>query len=124
MTTQNATPKPFRSYAFALDLHDDPTLIAAYDRYHRAVWPEILESIRASGILDMRIYRYGNRLFMLMEVDTDFSFDRKADMDATNSRVQDWERLMWDYQVAVPGAKPGEKWVLMEEIFHLGKQYI
>jgi len=25
--------------------------------------------------------------------------------------------LMWKYQQALPSAKPGEKWVLMEKIF-------
>jgi len=26
---------------------------------------------------------------------------------------------MWKYQQAVPGAKPGEKWVIMDKIFEL-----
>jgi L-rhamnose mutarotase len=33
--------------------------------------------------------------------------------------VQEWEELMWKYQQAIPGAKPGEKWVLMNKIFEL-----
>jgi L-rhamnose mutarotase len=27
--------------------------------------------------------------------------------------------LMWTYQQAMPGSKPGEKWVLLEKIFTL-----
>jgi hypothetical protein len=34
-------------------------------------------------------------------------------------KVQEWEQLMWTYQQAVPGAKKGEKWVLMDRIFKL-----
>jgi L-rhamnose mutarotase len=30
-------------------------------------------------------------------------------MDAGSEKVQEWETLMWKYQQAVPGAKPGEK---------------
>jgi len=38
-------------------------------------------------------------------------------MDADNSKVQDWEALMWEYKQALPIAKPGEKWLLLEKIF-------
>lgn len=106
-------------YCLALDLKDDPSLIAEYERYHRAVWPEILESIKAAGIVGMEIYRTGNRLFMIMEVEEGFSFEAKAGADAANPRVQEWEALMWRYQQALPWAQPGEKWVLMERIFKL-----
>jgi L-rhamnose mutarotase len=106
-------------YCLALDLKEDPQLIAAYDEYHRSVWPEIIESIKASGIQQLEIYRVSNRLFMLLEADADFSFETKAAMDAKNEIVQQWEQTMWEYQQAIPIAKPGEKWVLMEKIFSL-----
>lgn len=106
-------------YALALDLKDDPALIAEYERYHERIWPEIDASIRESGITNMEIYRIGNRLFMLMETDDTFSFARKAAADAANPKVQEWEELMWQYQQALPMAKPGEKWLLMEKIFQL-----
>jgi L-rhamnose mutarotase len=101
----------------ALDLKDDPALIAKYEEYHRNVWPEILDSLRDSGITNMEIYRISNRLFMIIETTEGFSFEAKAKMDAENVRVQDWEVLMWDYQQALPIAKPGEKWLPMEKIF-------
>lgn len=104
---------------FALDLKPDPELIAEYEAWHRAVWPEVLDSIRGSGIAYLEIYRAGNRLFMILEAGDDFSLEQKAAADAANPRVQDWEALMWRYQQAVPAAKPGEKWVLMERIFRL-----
>ncbi len=106
-------------YCLALDLKPDPQLIAAYEAYHRAVWPEILDSIRQSGIGLLEIYRIENRLFMIIEADSTFSFERKAALDAANRRVQEWETLMWKYQQALPTAKPGEKWMLMERIFSL-----
>lgn len=106
-------------YCLALDLKDDPTLIADYERYHERLWPEIEASIRDSGITDMEIYRVGNRLFMIMETDETFSFAAKAAADAANSNVQEWESLMWNYQQALPMAEPGEKWVLMKQIFKL-----
>ncbi len=108
-----------KKYCLALDLKEDPILIAEYEAYHRELWPEIRESIKSAGILRMEIYRFSNRLFMIMETADDFSFERKAAMDADNPKVQEWEELMWRFQQPLPGAKPGEKWMLMERIFEL-----
>lgn len=106
-------------YCLTLDLKDDPALITEYERLHKNVWPEIIESISSSGIEKMEVYRFGNRLFMIMEVSDQFSFDQKAAADKANEKVQEWENLMWKYQQALPGAKAGEKWVLMDKIFEL-----
>ncbi len=106
-----------KKHCLALDLKNDPELIKAYDTYHQNVWPEVLESLRDSGIHHMDIYRLGNRLFMIIEVVDSFSFVRKAEMDLNNKKVQEWEKLMWQYQQALPMAKPGEKWLPMEKVF-------
>lgn len=108
-------------YCLACDLADDPELIAEYDRWHRHEnkWPEIMKSITDSGITNMEIYRFGTRLFMIMKTDDTFTFERKAAMDAVNPKVQEWEQLMWKFQQAIPGSKPGEKWVFMDKIFQL-----
>ncbi|MGN0002669.1 MAG: L-rhamnose mutarotase [Sphingobacterium composti] len=106
-------------YVLALDLVDDPQLIKEYEDFHTNVWPEIITSIRDSGIINMEIHRFGNRLCMIMEVNESFSFDEKSQMDASNPKVQEWEALMWKYQQAIPGAKEGEKWVIMDKIFQL-----
>jgi L-rhamnose mutarotase len=108
-----------RRYCYTLDLVDDPQLIAAYERWHTQVWPEVLFSIQSSGIEEMEIYRYGNRLMMIMQVDAQYSHERKAALDLANEKVQEWEALMWKYQQGLPGAKEGEKWVLMNKIFEL-----
>lgn len=105
-----------KRYCLALDLKDDPTLIALYEEYHQSVWPEIIESIKLAGIQHLEIYRVANRLFMIIEATDDFSFEEKAKLDAKNEMVQQWEKLMWEYQQALPCAKTGEKWVLMQKI--------
>ncbi len=110
-----------RRYCLALDLKDDPRLIAEYERFHAPgnVWPEVLDSIRESGIVDMEIYRLGHRLFMIMEVNESFDFAAKAAADAGNPKVQEWEALMWKFQQSLPWAGEGEKWMLMDKIFKL-----
>ncbi|MGC4232930.1 MAG: L-rhamnose mutarotase [Niabella sp.] len=108
-----------KKYCLTVDLKNDPALITEYEQYHQKIWPEIEQSIRDAGIENMEIYRVENRLFMIMEVGDTFSFEKKAIADQANPKVQEWEALMWKYQQALPFAKPGEKWVLMKNIFRL-----
>jgi L-rhamnose mutarotase len=108
-----------KRYSLTLDLKNDPELIQQYEKIHKEVWPEIIKSIKDSGIENMEIYRYETRLFMIMEVNDDFSFDKKNEADKQNEKVQQWEELMWKYQQPLPGSAAGEKWKLMDRIFEL-----
>jgi len=108
-----------RRYCFALDLKDDPNLIAEYRDHHQRIWPEISESFRKAGVEDLEIYLLGNRLFMILEAGPSFSFEAKDRADLENPKVQEWERLMGTFQQPLPLARPGEKWLLMERIFKL-----
>jgi L-rhamnose mutarotase len=113
--------KSTRRFCYACDLVDDSKLIEEYKQYHTAgkTRPEITKSIKAAGIVDMEIYLVENRLFMIMEVDQTYSPERKKIMDAENPNVQEWEKLMWKFQQALPSSKNAEKWVAMERIFKL-----
>ena len=108
-----------QKHCLTLDLKNDPDLIAEYIRFHENVWPEIQKSIKDSGIKNLEIYNIGDRLFMIIEADDTFSFEEKSKLDAENLKVQEWEKLMWTFQKALPQAKPGEKWILMNKIFEL-----
>jgi len=110
-----------KRYCLTLDLKDDPKLIAEYKRYHEKIWPEITKSIKDSGIEDMEIYLLGTRMFMVMDVSEQFSFETKAKADLDKPKVREWEELMWKFQKPPANAKPGEKWLLMERIFKLEK---
>ena len=107
-----------KRYCLALDLKDDPEVIRQYDMYHQDVWPEVLQSLGDSGIETMRIYRTGNRLIMHLETSDSFSFEEKSRMDLANSKVQEWETLMSNFQQRIPWASPDTKWVITEEVFH------
>jgi len=108
-----------KRFCFALDLNDDPALIAEYEGIHKQIWPEIKKSITDAGITVMDIYRVGDRMFMIMETTDEFEFENKDRLDAANPIVKKWEEFMWKFQKPLPFAKPGEKWVLMKKIFQL-----
>ena len=110
-------------FCLALDLVDDPQLIAEYENWHAKGkgWPEVRQNDLDSGILDLQIYRTGNRMFMILETEDAFTFENKRLLDASNPYVQEWERLMWKFQLPLPWAKDGEKWILMQQIFQFEK---
>ncbi|MDA9843304.1 L-rhamnose mutarotase [Flavobacteriaceae bacterium] len=108
-----------KKFCFTLDLKDDKEAIESYRLYHKNVWPEILEQIKSTGVEVLEIYLVSNRLFMIMETSAEFTLKAKQQKDATDPKVQEWEALMSNYQQALPFAKIGEKWVLMEQIFSL-----
>ena len=110
-------------FCFSLDLHRDPELIERYEEHHRAVWPAVLESLRAAGVEHMEIYRIRERLFMIMDTSDEFSPERKAAMDHANPQVQAWERLMETFQSVAEDAQPGEKWQRMERVFELPREH-
>lgn len=105
-----------------MDLNDHPALIAECKRYRKKIGPEITKSINDEGVPDLEIYPRGTRMFMMLEADDSFSFEKKAEADRKNPKVQEWEELMWRFQKAWPDARPGEKWFLRERIFVLEKR--
>ena len=108
-----------KRHCLTLDLKNDPELIRQYEAYHKEVWPEIIKSIKDSGIINMQIYRFETRLFMIMEVTDDFNFEAKQIADLNNVKVEEWEALMWKFQQPLAGSATGEKWKLMNKIFEL-----
>ena len=108
-------------FCFTLDLRRDPALIAEYIEHHKEGRPEIHKSIRDAGVIDMQLFELDGRLFMIMDTEDDFSFERKARMDAANPKVQEWEALMAKFQDVGPDADPSAKWKPMRKIFQLAQ---
>lgn len=108
-----------KRYCQTLRLHDNPELIESYCREHSNVWPEIQQSIKSVGILDMQIYIHGNLLFMIVDTVDDFDWEKDNARLATLPRQKEWEAYMARFQDADPNATSSEKWILMDKIFQL-----
>jgi L-rhamnose mutarotase len=106
-----------RRLYLALDLKDDPALIAEYEQWHLSgkIWPEVVLSLDAAGVLDLEIFRCGNRLTMAVELPD----SEDGASGAALPRIGAWEELMWKFQQRLPFASEGEKWVAMKRIFSL-----
>lgn len=104
---------------YTLNLKNKKSLIREYINHHNNVWPEIIKSMKDSGIINAEIYNFSNRLFFLIEVDETFSEKRKKDLDKKNRFVSKWEKMMLKYQELIPNSPRGQKWVKMNKIFEL-----
>ena len=67
-----------RRFCFALDLKNDPALIAEYRKYHEKIWPEITQSLKDCGMEVPETYLLDTRMFMIMEVNQSFSFESQG----------------------------------------------
>ena len=106
-----------KRYCQTLKLTDNPELIEQYVEAHAHVWPEIIEGQHAVGILEMQIYRKGNRLFMICDTVDDFDWERDMKRLATMPRQAEWEAYVSQFQGCAANARSDEKWQLMEKIF-------
>ncbi|MBR8061941.1 L-rhamnose mutarotase [Burkholderia ambifaria] len=110
-------------YCLALDLKDDPDLIARYEEHHRAVWPDVLRHLREHGVRGMEIFRLGTRMTMVMDTDDAvFDAERMAKAAEANPTVRAWEDVMWTFQAPTPWTPAGLKWTPMTRIFDLRTQ--
>ena len=110
-----------QSYGMTLMLKDDEEIVERYRRYHRDAWPEVIDRLREVGIVEMRIYLVGRRLFMYMETVDGFAPERDFPKLA-DPRYREWDELMRGLQQPAPEARAGEWWAPMEEVFDLSRQ--
>jgi len=108
-----------QSYGLTLLLKDDADVIERYKRHHREAWPEVVSRLKEIGIIEMKIYLTGRRLFMYMEAVDGFDPDRDFPKLNDLPRYREWDELMSSMQERVPEAKAGEWWAAMEEVFDL-----
>jgi L-rhamnose mutarotase len=111
----------FKRFCKTLSLKDDPQLIEDYKKVHSpgAAWPEITQGMKDVGIIDMEIYIFGTRLFMIMDTVADFDHDKAMAELATKPRQSEWEAYVARFQQTSTEATADEKWQMMERIYKL-----
>lgn len=94
-----------------------PERLEEYKRLHAAVWPDVLDRIRACHIRNYSIFYRDGYLFSYFEYTGD---DFEADMAemAADPTTQRWWALCKPCQEPVPTRDEGEWWAPMEEVFH------
>lgn len=93
---------------------------AEYERYHTNVWPEVLETIRKSGIRNYTIFRYKRWLFSYFELPAEIPLEDVARVTDASEACRKWEKIMHSLQEPLPESGPENWWVPMKEVFQCG----
>lgn len=100
-------------HAFRMQLK--PGMLARYRAAHDAIWPELADLLRESGISDYRIYHdaASNALFATLTL----ADDNQRDALPGHPVMQRWWQAMAPLMETNPDNRPME-WSL-EQVFHL-----
>ena len=114
----------YKRYCKTMMLKDDPQLIKEYKKVHAKgnAWPEISKGMKEVGIIDMEIYLFNNRLFMIMDTTADFDHNKAMALLAGKPRQTEWEAFVSRFQVSSEKATANDKWQLMERIYELDQK--
>jgi len=119
--SSSKTPVVYKTMVYTTDLVNEPALIKVYDSMHskNGIWPELKKANLASGIHEIKIYRVGNRLFMLVTVPADADPSRMDSLYlGADKKIEVWNKMMSNFQRALPGVDTTKKWSSMELIHH------
>lgn len=108
-----------KRYCQMLELVNDKEMIEKYVESHAHVWPEVMQGQHEVGILDMQIYRHGNKVFMICDTVDEFDWERDMARLSTLPRQAEWEAHVAQFQGCDPHAPSVAKWHLMDKIFQL-----
>jgi L-rhamnose mutarotase len=107
-------------HVLTLELRDAPGVVASYREYHAQVWPEVAASLTNAGVRRLDIYLLDRRLVMILDLEEGLDLARVFERHASSgAKVTEWEQLMKSLQQRAPGAREGEWWASMEQVFEL-----
>lgn len=93
-----------------------PEKVEEYKRLHSKPFKEVCEMIKKCHIQNYSIYLFGEFLFAYFEY-TGEDFERDMAKMAEDQATKEWWKLTDPCQISLGYA--GQKWLLMEEVFHL-----
>jgi L-rhamnose mutarotase len=93
-----------------------PGTEAEYDRRHAAIWPELADEIRGSGLHNMTGFRRGTDVWYYVEAEP----DKKAafEVHGPKPKNQEWGRYFRNVIAEITGPDGGLIWY--DEVFHAG----
>lgn len=120
------TPKPvsvvpLTTVMMMTNLVPDSAVYRFYDSMHTAktVWPAIKKANELSGIKEIKIYRFEDKVVM------EYSYPEGADLAKMDSlylsadpSVKDWGKMMSNIQRSLPGVDSTKKWVTLNLIHY------
>ena len=112
---------PLTKVVMMTNLVPDSAVYHFYDSLHSStgVWPAIKKANDLSGIKEIKIYRFEDKVFM------EYSYPEGSDLVTMDSlylsadpNVKEWGKMMSNIQKSLPGVDSTKKWVTLNLIHH------
>lgn len=117
---KSVAPGEWKHIILTANLVADTTKQREYLQYHATQfeqWPEISKGFCNAGFQQLLIFKNGRQLLLVISIPPDADFEKiNSKTTENNPRVNDWNKLMAQYQEGVSGTKPGETWVFFEQV--------
>jgi L-rhamnose mutarotase len=94
-----------------------PERMAEYRERHRAVWPEMLEALSATGWRNYSLFLSPTGMLIGYLETEDFEAALRG-MEATDVNAR-WQAEMGEFFQDLEGRRPDEGLLVLDEVFHL-----
>lgn len=107
--------RDYKRIVMSLELKNNHKLVSEYKEIHRKdkIWPEIIENMDTIGILNMSIYLYNYRAFLIMDTHLNFNLEKDGIQWAHLPKEKEWQAYVAKFQKVNPISKATEKWQVM-----------
>jgi hypothetical protein len=98
----------------------DPEKQNEYLQYHATQfekWPEVAKGFCHAQFQQLLVYKKERQLMLVISIPHGENLDQlNPKTTENNPRVDEWNRLMQQYQEGIPGTHPGEVWVFLKQV--------
>ena len=102
------------------NLVKDSTLQSQYMEYHRTQfkkWPEISKGFSNADFQQLLVFRTGRQLMLVISIPKGKTLDElNPKTTENNPRVEEWNKIMSQFQEGIDDAPKGEVWVMFKPI--------
>jgi len=112
--------KEWKHILLTANLVDNKKMQQEYLDYHATQfekWPDIAKGFCNANFQQLLLFRNGRQLVLVISIPKGESLDAlNPKTTENNPKMDEWNKIMGKYQVGIPGTKPGETWVFLENI--------
>jgi len=102
------------------DLVTSPEKQQEYLQYHATQfekWPEVARGFCNAEFQQLLVFKNQRQLMLLISIPKGKSLDKlNPKTSENNPRVDEWNKIMAQYQQGIEGTKKGEVWVLLKQV--------
>jgi hypothetical protein len=112
--------KDWKHIILTANLVQDTAMQRAYKDYHATqfkYWPEVSKGFCNAEFQQLQVFENNRQLILIISIPKDKTLDElnpKTTKD--NPRVDEWNKIMQQYQEAIPEAPKGSTWVFFNQL--------